>query len=188
MATYPCPSCRTALQIPPWLTARRLTCPRCLADLENPAVPAPPTGDRRPCPFCAEDISVNAKICPFCREPTDEFMMEADLDVQRDTGRVRVGLSLLVAVGIFGTLALLLTFRWQISPLQLGILLTLFAGLVGTGVALKYSKPTPVTRGVSRAIFGTLAVAGGLFIVAFLFGLAAFVYLFVICMTEGFKV
>ena len=138
--------------------------------------------------MCAEDISVNAKICPICREPTDEDLIGIDLDVRRDTGRTRVGLTLLVAVGVFGTLALLLSYRWQISTLQLGILLTLFVGLVGTGLALNFAKTSPIARGVGRAIFGTLAVAGGLFILAFLFGAAAIVYLFVVCMTEGFKI
>ncbi len=138
--------------------------------------------------MCAEDISVNAKVCPICREPTDEDLLGIDLDVERDTGRTRVGLSLLVAVGVFGTLALLFSYRWQISPLQLGILLTLFVGLVGAGFGLKLSKTNPVARGVGRAIIGTLAVAGGLFILAVVVGAAAFVYLFVVCMTEGFKI
>lgn len=27
--------------------------------------------DRRPCPYCREEISENARICPYCRSDVD---------------------------------------------------------------------------------------------------------------------
>jgi hypothetical protein len=186
-----CPSCGGRLQIPPWLRSRHLTCPRCLAGIRNPNAstepPAPATGPTGPCPVCAEDIDARARVCPLCGERVDGEELNLEGEVRRDSGLLKAGFIGLAGLGALGIAHVLLAYRPTMDPAKWGILFAIFAGVLGAGIVLNLKRENPVARGAGRAILGTLAVAGGLFVLGFLLAIAALVYLFVVCLSGGIK-
>lgn len=191
MTPLPCPSCRARLQIPPGLASKLLTCPRCLAGIQNPhaapTIPPPDPTSKRPCPMCAEDIDTRARICPICGEPLDAETVAIEVDVARDNTLLTVGLLGLATLGALGIAHILFVHRSSMHPVRWSVLIAIFVGVVGAGIALNLKKHDPVARGVGRAILGTLATAGALIVLAFLLAIATLIYLFVVCLTGGMK-
>jgi hypothetical protein len=76
------------------------------------------------------------------------------------TGRLRLGLLALAALGIVGTAAELAALRHWDGPVQLVPWLAL--ALLGTGVVLVWRRPSPGTIRAARAA-GALAAAGAMY-------------------------
>lgn len=123
--TVTCAGCKTVLRVPGGCTDRWLSCPRCLATVENPAAragssePAPSTAAAS-CPDCGKTLEPTWRFCPYCkssassaRQPS-KSSRPADADVRMDTGLIGVGL---VVLGMLGAIAIFLgTFSYVQGP------------------------------------------------------------------------
>jgi DNA-directed RNA polymerase subunit M/transcription elongation factor TFIIS len=116
----PCPRCQQVLRIREAVKESRLTCPRCLAKIDNPnlairtdipgqalEMPAAITG-RAICPACGRNVEKLWGYCPSCKAPLDRPYRarqrpSVDKEARSDTIASATGLilmSLLGAVGI----------------------------------------------------------------------------------------
>lgn len=173
--THDCPSCKTRLNIPPWIRSPSFTCPRCLAKIANP-FGAPPLN--LPCPYCAEEIPSTAAVCPRCREP---LYADLELEAGRDTSKVRWLLIVLVVLGALGVLQFAAGYGASVSKGWGVTLSLLFVGILGAGIFLNSRKEDPIARGIGRTVLGAFAVAGGLVILGVVVAVAAVVCLFAVC-------
>lgn len=167
--TVTCASCQTVLRVPGGCTDRWLSCPRCLAKVENPVA-----------------RTASSELTASARRP-DKSSRPADADVRMDTGLIGVGL---VVLGMLGAIAIFLgTFAFvqgpragrkasevsEVGMFGLGgeIILLLF---VVVGIVL-----TSVSRNIGFKIGG--AVAGSLTIAALLVVLfcSGFILVFATC-------
>lgn len=109
-------NCKTVLRVPGGCTDRWLTCPRCLATVENPTAvaarsePVPPTTGVS-CPDCGKALEPTWRFCPYCNSSAlpvrgpSRSTKAADADVRIDTGLIGVGL---VTLGLLGAIAIFL--------------------------------------------------------------------------------
>jgi hypothetical protein len=166
MPIVECPTCHGKLRIPEYVAKRWVTCPRCLAGVENPGgtetpgVPLPARGYER-------DYT-----------PDDQ--------VRRDNwsaGGCLLVLAVLGLMGLIGPVIAAVTEAMHGRPTALNILGMglLFVVLVAFGVIAWRGGPS----GIGRLVVTSFAVAGALFAGASALGLAAFITLWVICMTRG---
>jgi hypothetical protein len=118
----PC-ACGAKLHVRDEAAGKRVECPRCGAWCEVPR-PAPDIvitdDDRRPCPYCAEDIRVEAIRCPFCKSdlrpggtpdpeaprPARDLVMESHLSAIALWFRVGAILGMVgIGLAMFGLMA-----------------------------------------------------------------------------------
>jgi hypothetical protein len=114
-----CPSCQKALRIPQGFKESTLTCPRCLAKIDNPnlAIRAElPTPTASPpeavtgaatCPSCGRTVEKLWGYCPSCRAPLDQPLRNrrkasVDKETHGDTAAIGGGLVLLSLLGAVG--------------------------------------------------------------------------------------
>jgi hypothetical protein len=114
-----CPSCKKILRIPEGVKESSLTCPRCLAIVDNPnvairaGVPGPPAlppetpTERGTCPSCGRTVEKSWSYCPSCdallyrpHRIRPETLLEKETRV--DTAAVGAGLVLLSCLGGLG--------------------------------------------------------------------------------------
>ncbi|MBL8798567.1 MAG: zinc ribbon domain-containing protein [Planctomycetia bacterium] len=190
--TVSCAGCQTVLRVPGNCTDRWLTCPRCLATVENPVAAAPPVvpaGDH--CPGCGKALEPTWRFCPYCNSSTAPTRSTprrpADADVRLDTGLIGVGLVILGLLGaaaiFFGTFTSVqgpkssrkATDIAEIGMVGLGAELVLLLAVV-IGIVL-----TSTSRNLGFKIGG--AIAGTLTIVALVMVLlcSGFILLFATC-------
>jgi hypothetical protein len=119
-----CPECQARLRVPEEEANQQLTCPRCLAKVDNPnagirsgAPPRevqPPTREAGLCPRCGEAIQPRWRYCPACdlelrrRKPRPKART-VDQETGFDTGLIGGGLILMGLLGVLGAIAFLLT-------------------------------------------------------------------------------
>jgi hypothetical protein len=75
-----CPTCGLRLTIPEGQLGSQAKCPQCNGILTFPHLipsvtpagePDDTTGDQKPCPFCAEPVLRNARVCRYCGRTID---------------------------------------------------------------------------------------------------------------------
>ncbi len=207
--TLSCPSCGQPLRVARDFPLAELICPRCLAPVASPgseaAAPAPapraagtppqsPEAESRPapvCPGCGRPTQAPWVICPYCEEPLRAPPGAADVRWRRAERRTGCGVIALTVVGGLGLLygivgTLIEGFEdreW--GPLVVVLLALLVLAGVSTVITLVRGKGDPNARGVRRIVRGTLALAGLLILVGALLGLAAFAYVFAVCLAGG---
>src|SRR5437773_1642338 len=113
-----CPGCKARLRIADGIVSRTVTCPRCLAEVPNPAagqgavVETVASEAYKPCPRCKKPILPHYYFCPNCNAPlfgrpgsalpADEII---ENDVRRDTGSISVMLAVLAVLGVMGVIS-----------------------------------------------------------------------------------
>ena len=204
-----CPSCGHVLRVPEDVQELCVTCPRCLASVNNPleqsitAAPPPATptaateAQRRPiCPGCGKNIDPQWRFCPHCNYRLGSRRARFDVriperDIRRDSKRTGAGLIVLAnlgAIGIGGNL--LVAFgaaanARTLTPLFAVGLAIAFLAAVATGIMFLRTRHDPSARGVRRVIFGTLALTGGLIVAASVVALAVIIFVFVACFASA---
>ena len=114
--TLTCPSCQKPLRIPDGVKESALTCPRCLARIDNPAVvhrelSGAVTGSAT-CRSCGRIVEKVWGYCPFCRAALDKPQRvrrrsSVDKETHRDTAAIGVGL---VVISLLGGLGIIFFF------------------------------------------------------------------------------
>jgi Double zinc ribbon len=202
-----CPSCGHVLRVPEDMQEPWVTCPRCLASVNNPleqsitAAPPPATPTaaisaetQHPsmCPGCSKNIDPQWRFCPHCNYPLQSRDERFDVrvperDIRRDSKRTGAGLILLAvlgALGIGGNLLAALGAAAEgrsLTPLFAVGLAIAFLAAVATGIMFLRTRHDPSARGVRRVIFGTLALMGGLMAAAIVVALAVIIFVLVAC-------
>jgi hypothetical protein len=188
----PCPGCGRWLRIPGGIAEPWLTCPKCLAQLPNPAAvtpaagvqagPSPPTPAF--CPKCGEAVEASWRYCPACHEDLRQpavwgFGAATDSDVRRDQWGTSVSLILLA---VFGGLGLIYVGIHSDRGRFLGLtLLALLFVLVAYNNVYNQRQPPTGARGMAQVVVRTLAGFGCLFGIWLLVSLAALIVLFIVC-------
>jgi hypothetical protein len=98
--------------------------------------------------------------------------------------RTGAGIIVLAVLGGLGLIQLLF-FAFAVSresagdysPLAVVLIFILFLGLVSTGIMFWRTREQPSARGIGRAVVGTLALAGVLFLIV----LALIIVVFAVC-------
>jgi hypothetical protein len=177
---FACPACGQGLRVPAGCDDSRLTCPRCLADIPNPAA-----GTFQAAPPLAAGGAIREAPAPrwVARPP--------DVAVRRDQRGTSVGLILLAVLGGVGLLLLGLPIGLSglesgtAAPLVVLVGILLFFALI-SAVWVYGRGPAPTgARGIGRVIVGTLAITGVVFAVLVLLAVAAVIVLFVVCFSGG---
>ncbi len=184
-----CPNCRRLLLLPPGCTAEVLSCPRCLAQIDNPqTAEAPPS-------VLAETLPTRAPGVTPSRSPARGVpprLPDVDGDVRRDnrrTGCLMTVLPVLGGLGIAYDLAVLGRFadltKGDFGPwlFFLGVLMVLT--LISAAWVATH-QPSETTGGnIGRVVLGVLTVSGAIFGVGVLLGIAGLIFLFVVCLSGG---
>jgi hypothetical protein len=195
-----CPGCGKPLRIPDGVTDPWLSCPHCLAQLPNPqtvagiqTTPSAPV-PRTTCPACGESIEGSWRYCPRCQEDlrrpgVPRRSTGADVDVRRDQRGTSVFLLLLAVLGSLGFgygVLVSLSFLDEGTAWPLAIFLAVVLGVGSLSAVCVYNKPQSPTgaRGVGHVVLRTLAGLGCLFGVLILVGIASFIVLLVVCLTN----
>jgi hypothetical protein len=111
--------------------------------------------------------------------------------VLRDERRAGCGIVVLTVIGGLGLLygfvgaGLEVAAEGEWGPLALFLLGLLVVAGVSTLVVFVRSKGDVKARGIRRIVRGTLALTGSLIVVGALLGLAAFAFLFAVCVGGG---
>lgn len=95
---FDCPHCKQPLSAPPDLLGQTMTCPACSRPIRVPGAapeaapaaaptpapaPAPePQEERKPCPYCGEQILAQARKCKHCGEFLDEELRRQQQQLQ----------------------------------------------------------------------------------------------------------
>jgi hypothetical protein len=202
-----CPGCGRTLSVPDDVKTGQLSCPRCLAKFDNPAVapvdrpaPSPPLPASQPggtCPRCGKHVEPYWRFCPNCeavlRGPRRSAVGKVvDEDVHRDTRGTSVFLILLAVLGglglIFYVFAGVASLKDGGGSALLAIALgILFLGMITTGIMFWRTRDNPSQRGLGRVLIGTLAMTGGLIVVSCIAGVAVFAFFFIACLAAGGK-
>jgi hypothetical protein len=200
-----CSGCGRALSVPDDVKTAQLSCPRCLAKFDNPAVapvdrparssPPPASEPDATCPRCGKHVETSWRFCPNCEavlrgQRRGAVGKVVDEDVHRDTRGTNVFLILLAVLGGLGLIFYIFAGVASLKngggsallAIALGIL---FLGLITTGIMFWRTRDNPSQRGLGRVILGTLAMTGGLIMVSCVTGFAVFAFLFIACLVKG---
>jgi hypothetical protein len=183
-----CPSCHRLLALPDDCTARLLSCPRCLAQIENPQA-----ADRSSA-VQAEAPPPPAAVTPTRQVPFARLQHVADVDVEarwdnRGTSALTIVLAVLGSLGIgyalLGSVTLVRAGLYRPVLVLLGglTILTLISG------GYVFSRNPGETAGatIGRALLNVLRISGVIVAVGGLLLLAAVILLFVVCLANGGK-
>jgi hypothetical protein len=193
-----CPSCNRKLWIGDSVKASVLTCPACLAKIENPQTEtsisseplvhremvATPTAER--CPACGKRVAKEWHFCPSCGGRHGGGSGLLDDEVRRDRRATSSILAVLAVCGGFGICAYFLIGIkglvggvWWLLPA--GILVLLFLFLIAGVIMFHRTREDPSRRGLERLLVGTLALTGGLIVLLCLLLGALYVFLIILC-------
>ena len=200
-----CPSSGRGLVVAESARGERVTCPRCLAEVDVPATRGDGNAvqqdrpERREtgmaCPHCRREVQAVWIACPWCEEPLrgrdPRGYGRADLDVRRDrkwTGIVVIILAVLGGVGVailgFNAFAIFAEAQTVEPMIYLAVALLFLAGLT-TLIVFVRSRGNPGAGGFRRVFVGTLAIAGGLMVFGTCAGFAIFIFVFAMCLAGG---
>jgi hypothetical protein len=166
-----CPSCGSGLRVPDDVTTTQLSCPRCLAQFDNPASASLPVQETPPltvtsagpppaCPRCGGQVQPIWRFCPNCQSvlggsKAGRAVRVVDEDVRRDTKRTSIVLVLLAVLGgqglVYFILMGIIQFQgggWEV--LIAVLLAVLFLGLITTGIMFHRTRHNPSQRGFGR--------------------------------------
>ncbi len=194
-----CPRCSCTLRVPTDSRDDFLTCPRCLAEVPNPAHPAGTTGSQSAptvraesattCPECGEPVGRNWRFCPNCEAPLRSPFpggRSAPVDVRRDNTFVQVCMILLATLGGMGVVLMLLAGFGAASDGDFTFLGYLVAGLFVVGLigalTVVFSKGKGSTaHAIGLAAYRSLTLAGAIVLLVVLSCSALGIYLFAMC-------
>lgn len=180
-----CPGCGRALVLPSDCTAEVLSCPRCLARIDNPqasgAIYAVRAGE--------PPVRPNAVTPPPASGEHGPHIAEIDVDVTRDTRRTGCLMILLPVIGgagiayslLIGVALLKEEGAFQPLLLLLGVLTVLTFLSAGWGVAHRNGTF------LGRTVLRVLTITGVIISVGALLGVAALIFLFAVCLANGAK-
>jgi hypothetical protein len=198
MARTTCPSCKRKLWISDSVNASVLTCPACLAKIENPRtetgissgplvhreIVAKPTRER--CPTCGKRMESLWRFCPSCGGRHGARGSLLDDEARRDRKGTNIILWVLIAFGGLGLVSYLFVGVKKLAGgvwwfLPAGILVVLFMFLLATAIMFYRTREDPSRRGLERVVLGTLALTGGLVVLLCVLVGAFVLFLFVLC-------
>jgi hypothetical protein len=177
-----CPGCGRVLILPGGCTAEVLSCPRCLAHLDNPQTAA------RSADVQTETPPARSSITPE-RLP---FVADVDVEVRRDKRGTSVLMILLAALGSIGVAYALLgsfvmlregEFLPLFCVLGVAVVLTLISA---AWVATHEPGETPAAN-IGRTVLGVLTISGVIIGVGTLLVVAGLILLFAVCLSNGGK-
>jgi predicted RNA-binding Zn-ribbon protein involved in translation (DUF1610 family) len=206
-----CPSCDVSLKIVDEERAAFVTCPRCLAAVENPgaggsapvcpqcgkantsgaatciaclrALEAPEASPgMRPCPQCGGAIRLLARRCRRC----GSFVLPTpDDDVLANKKLFGCSFGLLSVLGGIG-LAIFFATALPDRGIPVGpFLAAAFVLLAIAGLALSCAKGNRAAQGMARLIVGGLAVFGVIVVIPLVLGLAILTFFVFYCAVGG---
>ena len=201
--TITCRRCSSILRIPAGSRDDFVTCPRCLAEVPNPAHPAGAAGVQAApparadtelsCQECGETVGRSWRYCPNCQEPLrgrSSRGRSAHTDVRRDNTFVQVCMILLATLGGTGVVLMLLAGLGAVTDGDYSFLGYVVAGLFVVGLigalTVVFSKQKRTTaQAIGVAAYRTLTLAGAVALLLCLSCVALGIYLFAMCLQGG---
>jgi hypothetical protein len=196
-----CPQCQKIARVPDWLATAQLTCPYCLARIDNVSAKevfcprcrfawhlsyeepglelrCPNCNPKISCPHCGIEGESFWLTCPHCEgafgeKPAQSKRIDSLLVVIRFFGGLALGLAIPFLGLLFGGAP---SFAW--IPWIVGILLL---GLVSIGTTIWQTQENPKQRTPGRFFMSFLLVVGFFVTSSCLLGITYVIYLAVTC-------